>query len=681
MLGCEIMEEMLTRCYSCLAELVFPEGKSIVRCDCCARYNDRPKSEKKEADLMKYAHERRNLGEFDKAEAAYEEVLKKNLGEHEARWGVLLCKRGVIYLEDAVTGESVITCRRKASGSIMTEPDFRQACEDAPLQVRRQYERDAEYIDAIQREIRSLEREQPYDVFICYKETEPGTGVRTEDSRRAMNIYQTLERRGYRAFYAPVSLKDHLGANYEAAIFHAIETAQVMLVLGTKPDYFRTTWMQSEWSRFLEKVDAHEPKLLVPLYADFQPNCLPVEFSDRFIQGLDMSDVGFMFDLESMLNRVIRGSAGKAEPEKPVGESEEVKKLREAMQKMQEEMERLQREKAEEEHIAEAARKAEEERLAAEVARRAEEERIAAEAVRREEAERIAAEAARRGKAMRSAEVSRKAEEESRKSDWSLDGLDGFDWDSVLDDNADHFSGTHTRSDNVRNGVILNSWPQILAAVKTGVYREIYQIGDTKELDLGPEGKVEMQIVAFDADERADGKGKAPITWISKGVLRNKRRMNPPHQADNSNRKWYSITYKRNHVVGTGTIGGWEKCELRRALNEEIMPLLPKQLAERIVTVNKTHKAMDGELKYFDQTTEDALWIPGYEELFDEDSPYAGFFRDDEDRIKRREGGKSPAWWMTRTSPNGWFGFLQVCDDGNYAMDTDPAYVALGFCT
>lgn len=299
------MEELLTRCYSCLAEIVFPAGKDIVRCDCCARYNDRPKSEKKETDLMKYAHERRNFGEFDKAEAAYEEVLKKNLDEHEARWGVLLCKRGVIYLEDPATGESVITCRRKTAGSIMSEPDFRTACEDAPLQVRRQYERDAEYIDAIQREIRGLEREEPYDVFICYKETEPGTGERTEDSRRAMNVFQTLERRGYRTFYAPVSLKNHLGANYEAAIFHAIETAQVMLVLGTKEDYFRTTWMQSEWRRFLEKVDAHEKKLLVPLYADFPPSCLPAEFGDRFIQGLDMSDMGFMFDLENMLRRIL----------------------------------------------------------------------------------------------------------------------------------------------------------------------------------------------------------------------------------------------------------------------------------------------------------------------------------------------------------------------------------------
>ncbi len=41
------------------------------------------------------------------------------------------------------------------------------------------------------------------------------------------------------------------------------------------------------------------------------------------------------------------------------------------------------------------------------------------------------------------------------------------------------------------------------------------------------EGIVEMQIVAFDADELADGSGKAAITWISKQLLNSDHRMNP----------------------------------------------------------------------------------------------------------------------------------------------------------
>lgn len=334
---------------------------------------------------MKYANERRNLGEFDKAEKAYDEVLKKNLSEHEARWGILLCRRGAIYLEDEATNTVVITCRKKVNSSIVTDPDFKRACEDAPIQVRRQYERDAEYIDAIQREIRSMTDADGCDIFICYKETEPNAGERTEDSVRALNLYQTLTRRGYRVFYAPVSLKNHLGANYEAAIFNAIETAQVMLVLGTKANYFSTTWMQSEWRRFLEKVDAGERKLLVPLYQNFSPSELPTEFADRFLQGLDMSDVGFVFDLENMLNKVVRKG----------NEPDELTKLRAEIERMKQLEEERLRNAAEE-----AQRKAEEERQRREEAeRKAEEERK-----QREEAERRAEE-----------EAQRKAEEERQR--------------------------------------------------------------------------------------------------------------------------------------------------------------------------------------------------------------------------------------------------------------------------
>ena len=38
-------------------------------------------------------------------------------------------------------------------------------------------------------------------------------------------------------------------------------------------------------------------------------------------------------------------------------------------------------------------------------------------------------------------------------------------------------------------------------------------------LDLGDEGSISMQIIAFDGDNKADGSGKAPITWFSQQVL------------------------------------------------------------------------------------------------------------------------------------------------------------------
>ena len=38
-----------TKCYACQAEIVFPAGKDLVRCEFCTRMNDRPKSKRKPA--------------------------------------------------------------------------------------------------------------------------------------------------------------------------------------------------------------------------------------------------------------------------------------------------------------------------------------------------------------------------------------------------------------------------------------------------------------------------------------------------------------------------------------------------------------------------------------------------------------------------------------------------------
>lgn len=52
----------------------------------------------------------------------------------------------------------------------------------------------------------------------------------------------------------------------------------------------------------------------------------------------------------------------------------------------------------------------------------------------------------------------------------------------------------------------------VFASIDKGTYATDYAIGDTVPLDLGSEGLINMQIVAFDTDDLADGSGKAPIT-------------------------------------------------------------------------------------------------------------------------------------------------------------------------
>lgn len=87
---------------------------------------------------------------------------------------------------------------------------------------------------------------------------------------------------------------------------------------------------------------------------------------------------------------------------------------------------------------------------------------------------------------------------------------------------------------------IEDSWEQIMEAVNDGSYRDKYNIGNYKPLDLGSEGIVNMQIAGKDKDELADGSGMAPITWISKELLKRSHSMNP------------SIEYIYDYKTGKG---------------------------------------------------------------------------------------------------------------------------------
>ena len=300
---------ILKNCYACGAPVVFEDGVAVRDCDYCGRVNTLPEAEQRpgaESGCMRRANELRNHGEYEEAARLYQRILAENPDEHEARWGLLLCRYGVQYVEDPRTKRRFATCSMVRTTSFCAEHEFREACRLAPEGVREAYEADGAYIDAAQAEIRRLsENEAAFDVFLCYKETAEDNS-RTNDSILAQDLYLTLKSRGYNVFYAPVSLAGKAGYNYEAAIYHAIATAKVMLVLGTKPEYLTSTWVASEWGRFFERMDAGERKVLVPLYKDMSPEQLPEAFLARRLQAVNMGNFSFMFTLEGTLAQVFQ---------------------------------------------------------------------------------------------------------------------------------------------------------------------------------------------------------------------------------------------------------------------------------------------------------------------------------------------------------------------------------------
>ena len=117
--------------------------------------------------------------------------------------------------------------------------DYKSALQYADSYQKSIYEEEANAINDIQKGILAIsQKEKPFDVFICYKETD-NDGRRTRDSVIAADLYHELTEEGFKVFFSRITLEDKLGSAYEPYIFAALNSAKVMVVVGTKDVYKR----------------------------------------------------------------------------------------------------------------------------------------------------------------------------------------------------------------------------------------------------------------------------------------------------------------------------------------------------------------------------------------------------------------------------------------------------------
>lgn len=295
----------LFKCKMCGGELEIKDGVTVAVCDYCGTQQTLPTAKDEVVqNLFNRANTLRLKCEFDKAEQIYEKILHENDAEPEAHWGLVLCKYGIEYVEDPRTYKRVPTCHRTSYDAVLTDADYLAAVQYADIYQRKIYEEEAKVIDRLQKDILAIVKDEtPFDVFICYKETDE-SGKRTVDSTIANQIYYQLTQEGMKVFYAAITLEDKLGKEYEPYIFAALNSAKVMLVVGTKPQYFSAVWVKNEWNRFLKLMKSDRSKLLIPCYRDMDPYELPDEFSH--LQAQDMSKIGFINDIVRGIQKVIK---------------------------------------------------------------------------------------------------------------------------------------------------------------------------------------------------------------------------------------------------------------------------------------------------------------------------------------------------------------------------------------
>ena len=302
------------KCKMCGGDIELSPDKTFGVCECCGSTMTFPKiDDDQRAAAFNRGNYFRRIGEFDKALAVYEHIVEEDNTDAEAHWCCALCRYGIEYVEDPISHEYLPTCHRASFDNFLEDVDYQAALQYSDGITKRQYEKDAAKIAEVQHGIlATCQNEQPFDVFICYKESDEN-GSRTKDSTLAQEIYYQLTDQGRRVFFARITLEDKVGTEYEPYIFAALNSAKVMVVVGTKPEYFNAVWVKNEWSRFLAMMKKDRSKLLLPCYRDMDPYDLPEALA--VLQSYDMSKIGFIQDLTRGISKVL--DAGKQPAAKP----------------------------------------------------------------------------------------------------------------------------------------------------------------------------------------------------------------------------------------------------------------------------------------------------------------------------------------------------------------------------
>ena len=213
---------MIYKCKMCKGDLqIIDEENGLCECEYCGSRQTVPlENNERKAELYNRANQYRKNNLFDRAADVYNSMVKEFPNEAEAYWGLVLCRYGIEYVEDPGTKKMIPTCHRTVPKPIFEDSDYQLACQKAKPMARKQHEDEAAEIAKLQKKIFQLvQKEEPFDIFISYKELEEGSSQRTEDSVIAQDIYSRLTQEGYKVFFSRITLENRLGEDYEPIIY------------------------------------------------------------------------------------------------------------------------------------------------------------------------------------------------------------------------------------------------------------------------------------------------------------------------------------------------------------------------------------------------------------------------------------------------------------------------------
>ena len=270
------------------------------------------------------ANRARSLQRFEDALNEYDRIISAYPDCFDAYWGATLSDYGIQYEKD-YDGRMIPTVHRFSEMAVTENPYFVNAvsfCKNEKELSR--IKNSAAEIERIRCEIKkTVGTQEPYDIFLCYKETPiGGVGGFTSEFYWASELYIKLRSEGYKVFFAKESLPAAKG-DYEAHIFPALKSAKLMLILTTSIDNVESVWVKNEWSRFIRfaRENPSEGKRFKVIQSGFKPELLPREL--RKEQVLSHDSMGWVNQLYDVISDTFRDKE-KEEAERKKREAEEL---------------------------------------------------------------------------------------------------------------------------------------------------------------------------------------------------------------------------------------------------------------------------------------------------------------------------------------------------------------------
>lgn len=275
------------KCKMCGSNLDIGDSITVCKCEKCGTSQTVPDIEDdKELKLFERAGRLRFNCDFDKAAGIYNTITDSYTEEAEGYWGLILCKYGIEYADNA-SGKKVSVCHRISYDSVMDDEDFELVMENSDSESRAIFREEAKIIEENRKKyIQIAESEQPYDIYISYR-AKDDNGDKTAVSEIAGHLYNKLTSAGYSVFLSEAALKGKKQSDCEPYIYSALNSANVMLALGTSYDDYNDVWVKNEWNRYLEIAEKNKNKCLIPCYKDVDEYDIPKEFA-----GLKVCQLG-----------------------------------------------------------------------------------------------------------------------------------------------------------------------------------------------------------------------------------------------------------------------------------------------------------------------------------------------------------------------------------------------------